>query len=69
MAKVPGEIPFFVSVRGGDAGEITRYWEGLWAGAAIIQPPAPSGWTPLYGMLRDRGGVTWVLDVEVAYAA
>ena len=65
----PGTIPFFVSVRGAAAEEITRYWEGLAAGATIIQPLGPSGWTPLYGMLRDRFGVTWVLDVEVAYAA
>ena len=65
----PGTIPFFVSVRGAAAEEITRYWEGLAAGATIIQPLGPSGWTPRYGMLRDRFGVTWVLDVEVAYAA
>ena len=39
---------------------------GLVAGATVIQPIGPSGWSPLYGMLRDRFGVTWVLDVEAA---
>ena len=65
----PGEIPFFVSVRGDAADEITRYWEKLSEGATIAQPLAPSGWTPLYGMLKDRFGVTWVLDVATEYQA
>ncbi len=64
----PGVIPAFISVRGPDAEEITRAWERLSEGATVVQPLAPSGWTPLYGMLRDRFGVTWVLDVAVAYA-
>ncbi|WP_330182761.1 hypothetical protein OHB26_03315 [Nocardia sp. NBC_01503] len=43
--------------------EITGYWDRLGAGAAVIQPLGPAGWAPLYGMLRDRFGVTGVLDV------
>ena len=58
-----GEDPFFVSVRGGDAEEITRYWAGLSEGATVRAPLAASQWSPLYGMLADRFGVTWVLDV------
>jgi len=65
----PGEIPVFVSVRGRDADEITRCWNGLADGATVVTPLAPGGWTPLYGMLRDRFGITWVLDVEVDYPA
>lgn len=64
----PGEIPVFVSVRGSDADEVTGYWQKLAAGATILQQLAPAGWSPLYGMLKDRFGVTWVLDLEVAYA-
>lgn len=64
----PGTNPVFVSVRGTDADEITGYWESLAEGAEIVAPLAPSGWSPLYGMLRDRFGVTWVLDLEVAWA-
>lgn len=64
----PGEIPVFVSLRGNDADEIARYWQKLVVDATILQPLAPAGWSPLYGMLRDRFGITWVLDVEVAYA-
>lgn len=63
----PGVSPFFVSVRGADAAEITRYWERLADGASVLAPLAPAGWSPLYGMLTDRFGVTWVLDVEVSW--
>jgi len=61
-----GENAFFVSVRGSSADEITGCWKKLSVGATIVQPLAPAGWAPLYGMLRDRFGVVWVLDVAVA---
>jgi PhnB protein len=63
----PGENAFFVSVRGGEADEIQALWDGLVEGATVVQPIGPAQWAPLYGMLRDRFGVTWVLDVAVAY--
>lgn len=62
-----GEIPVFISVRGDEAEEITQYWNKLCVDATIIQDLAPSGWSPLYGMLKDKFGVTWVLDVAGAY--
>lgn len=65
----PGENAYFVSVRGDDAEEITRLWDGLSAGATIVMPLNPAPWSPLYGMVRDRFGVVWVLDVAVPYAA
>jgi PhnB protein len=58
-----GDDPFFVSVRGTDAGELTAAWERLADGAGIRQPLGPAPWAPLYGMLTDRFGVTWVLDI------
>jgi PhnB protein len=63
----PGENAFFVSVRGDSDKEIATLWEKLSVDATIVQPLAPSAWTPLYGMLKDRFGVTWVLDVAVEY--
>jgi PhnB protein len=62
-----GDRAYFVSVRGTDAEEVTRYWQGLADGGTVVQDLGPSGWAPLYGMVTDRFGVTWVLDVEVAY--
>ncbi|WP_437620224.1 VOC family protein [Sorangium sp. So ce1151] len=64
-----GKNAFFVSVRGDSASEIAALWEKLSDGATVAQPLAPSGWTPLYGMLKDRFGVTWVLDVATEHKA
>lgn len=57
---------FFLSVRGETLDQVTRYWDGLAEGASIIEPLAASGWSPAFGMLTDRFGVTWVLDVQPA---
>ncbi|MEW2354625.1 VOC family protein [Spirillospora sp. NPDC029432] len=64
-----GENAFFVSVRGDDPEEITAYWDRLTDGATVVQPLGPAQWAPLYGMLKDRFGVTWVLDVAAQYDA
>ncbi|WP_328370887.1 VOC family protein [Streptomyces sp. NBC_00457] len=64
-----GENAFFVSLRGETAEEITSYWEQLSDGADIAQPLEPAQWAPLYGMLTDRFGVTWVVDVATEYSA
>lgn len=61
--------PFFVSVRGDALDEVQRYWDGLSVGATIIEPLAASAWSPGFGMLTDRFGVTWILDVAAEYAA
>jgi PhnB protein len=62
-----GQTSFFLSLRGDAAAEITAYWEKLADGATVLQPLEPSQWAPLYGMLTDRFGITWVVDVAVAY--
>ncbi|KQZ27058.1 VOC family protein [Duganella sp. Root1480D1] len=61
-----GQNSFFVSVRGDTVDEISAYWEKLSHGANVIQQLAPAMWSPLYGMLNDRFGVTWVFDVAAA---
>ncbi len=63
-----GKHASYVSVRCTDADELQGYWDTLVQGATVIQPIGPSPWAPLYGQLTDRFGVTWVLDVAVAYA-
>ncbi|MFG2232690.1 VOC family protein [Streptomyces sp. NPDC048723] len=64
-----GENAFFVSLRGETAEEITAYWQKLSEGATVVQALEPAQWAPLYGMLKDRFGVTWVLDVVSEYNA
>ncbi|SEQ10276.1 PhnB protein [Devosia sp. YR412] len=59
----PGESALFVSVRGPKSEEITAYWDRLKVGGEVIVDLAPAGWVALYGMLKDKFGITWVLDV------
>lgn len=58
--------PFFVSVRGATLDEVQQYWDRLAAGATVVEPLASSPWSAGFGMLTDRFGVTWVLDVATA---
>ncbi len=60
----PGENPFYIALRGTDADEITSLWAPLADGATIATPLAPAPFAPLCGMLTDRFGVTWIVDVE-----
>lgn len=62
-----GKDPFFVSVRGTSADEISAYWQKLSADGTVVVPLAPAGWAPLYGMVTDTFGITWVLDVIAEY--
>jgi len=64
-----GDDPFFVSLRGDGSEEIDALWAKLVEGSTVKVPLAPSQWAPLYGMLTDRFGITWVVDVAVQYAA
>ncbi len=59
--------PFFLSVRGDSVDEVTGYWNRLADGATIIEALAPAQWAPAFGMLTDRFGITWILDVAAAY--
>lgn len=61
-----GVIPVFVSIRGDNPEEITGHWKKLSAGSTVVKPLGPSGFSPLYGMVKDRFGVTWVRDVQKA---
>lgn len=58
-----GANAFYVSLRGTTADEVQARWGALAEGAEILQPLGPSAWSPLYGMLRDRFGITWIIDV------
>ncbi|NNH72889.1 VOC family protein [Nocardia uniformis] len=60
--------PFFFSVRGETVEEVGTLWERLADGASVIEEFGPAQWAPGFGMLRDRFGVTWILDVAAAYA-
>ena len=50
-------------MRGSSLDEVRGYWDRLAVGATVVEPLAASAWSPGFGMLTDRFGVTWVLDV------
>jgi PhnB protein len=60
--------PFFLSVRGETADEVAALWEKLSVGATLVEPYGPAQWAPAFGMLTDRFGVTWILDVAASHA-
>ncbi|WP_223623895.1 VOC family protein [Microbacterium sp. EST19A] len=57
---------FFQSLQAESLDELTGYWTGLAEGAEIVEPLAASAWSAGFGMLTDRFGVTWVVDVQAA---
>ena len=62
-----GENAFYVTLQGSDADEIKMLWSALSDGArAILSPLAPAAFAPLYGMLTDRFGVTWIVGLMAA---
>lgn len=58
-----GTNAFFVSVRGTSVEEVQARWDALAVDATILQPIGPSPWSAAYGMLVDRFGITWIIDV------
>ena len=66
----PGVIPFYLALRGTDPDEITTLWNALAQsdGAVVDEPFGPSEFSPLYGKVTDRFGVTWIIDVMVAWS-
>lgn len=60
---------FFQSVRAATLDEVTTIWGALVDGAEVVEPLAASPWSPGFGMLTDRFGVTWVIDVQPPHHA
>ena len=61
----PGQNAFYLNLQGTDAHEITARWDRLADNAqAVLIPLGPAPFAPLYGMLTDRYGITWIVGVE-----
>ncbi|MCC8907205.1 VOC family protein [Curtobacterium sp. GD1] len=56
-----------VSLSGDDEDALTRYWNGLADGAkTIIEPLTNAPWGDTFGMVTDRFGVTWLVNISGA---
>jgi len=64
-----GTNPFYVSLRSTDTDELRALGTALAdsEGATIHVPFGPSVFSPFYGKLTDRFGVTWIIDVIVPW--
>ena len=61
----PGVNPFYITLQGNDAAEVKAQWHGLANGATtILIPLVPAPFAPLYGLLTDRFGPTWIVGVH-----
>lgn len=56
----------FVSLSADSLEELQGHWDGLASGATVIEPLAASAWSPGFGMLTDRFGVTWSASVTAS---
>ncbi|HWM35090.1 MAG TPA: VOC family protein [Pseudolysinimonas sp.] len=61
-----GRNVFQVSLSGAksDEAELWRYWDGLAEGARITEPMAVAPWGATFGMLRDRFGIDWLVNIS-----
>jgi PhnB protein len=63
MAYTPGENTFSVSLSGDDEALLTRWWTALSDGADLAQPLEKAPWGDSFGMLTDRFGVSWLINI------
>jgi len=54
-----------VSVSGEDEAELTGYWKGLGEGGTVTMPFEKQMWGDIFGMVTDKFGVQWMVDVVV----
>ncbi|HVG26226.1 MAG TPA: VOC family protein [Acidobacteriaceae bacterium] len=54
---------FQVSLESEDEAEVRRIYDALSEGGSRSMPLAPTFWSPLFGMLKDRFGVGWMVSV------
>lgn len=54
---------FQVSIDTEDEATVRRVFAALSEGGSVSMPLAPTFWSPLFGMLKDKFGVGWMVSV------
>ena len=52
-----------ISLSGDDEEELKGYWEKLSEGGTIAQPLEKAPWGDQFGMLEDRFGIKWMVNI------
>ncbi len=55
---------FFLALAAESLDAAAELWNALADGATVVEPLAASAWSPGFGMLTDRFGVTWTISVD-----
>lgn len=64
-----GEHDFSVSLSGDAEEELTGWWNALTEGADVQQPLQQAPWGDRFGMLIDRFGVAWLMNISASGSA
>lgn len=65
MEYKPG-TNFSMSLSGDDVAELTGYFDKLAAGGAITMPLNKAAWGDTFGMVNDKFGITWLVNIIAA---
>ena len=63
MEYQPGSN-FSMSLSGEDEGQLRAYFDKLADGGTVLQPLEKAAWGDTFGMLIDRFGVRWLVNVN-----
>ena len=55
-----------LSLQGDDSAKLTGYFNGLAAGGKVDMPLAKQFWGDTFGMLTDRFGVHWMVNISAS---
>jgi len=55
-----------LSLSGDDAEKLRGYWDRLGDGGNVLMPLEKQAWGDEFGMLMDRFGVSWMVDIAPA---
>ena len=58
---------FSMSLSGDDDAELRGYFEKLKAGGAETMPLGKAPWGDTFGMVRDRFGVSWLVNISESH--
>lgn len=55
-----------MSLSGEDEAELRGYWDKLRAGGTEVMPLEKAPWGDTFGMLRDKYGIDWLVNITAA---
>lgn len=61
--RTPSFAGFSLSITVPDAAQATRMFDALAEGGQVQMPLGKTFWAPLFGMVSDRFGVGWMINV------